>query len=165
MARFIFNMLLLFLLVPATQTFAQRATPSYAHYRQDANINLQGLEDQILYYINQHRKAIGKPALQMIDVASKQATIHSVDMAKQKTPFGHEGFESRINTITKQTGNVNAAAENVATGKLTAQQVVDGWLHSPGHKKNIEGNYNFTGIGVAKDNNGQVFYTQIFILK
>jgi uncharacterized protein YkwD len=48
---------------------------------------------------------------------------------------------------------------------LTAHKVVDGWLHSPGHKKNIEGDYNFTGIGVSKDKNGRIYYTQIFLRK
>jgi uncharacterized protein YkwD len=86
-------------------------------------------------------------------------------MARHATAFGHAGFDKRINTITKQIGNIRAAAENVAFGKLTAKQVVDGWLHSPNHKKNIEGDYNFTGIGVAKDNDGLVYYTQIFLNK
>jgi uncharacterized protein YkwD len=144
---------------------AQHSTPSYATYKEDADINLKGMNQQILYYINEYRSSIGKAELRMIEAAANEANEHSNHMARHATPFGHGGFDKRINTIIKQIGNIRAAAENVALGKLTAKQVVDGWLHSPNHKKNIEGDYNFTGIGVAKDNDGLVYYTQIFLNK
>jgi uncharacterized protein YkwD len=129
-------------------------------------ISLDGMENGILQQVNAYRRKIGKPALQMMDAASTQAEIHSRNMAQQKTAFGHDGFESRISNIRKQSSaTINSAAENVAFGELTAQKVVDGWLHSPGHKKNIEGDYNFTGIGVARDKNGRIYYTQIFLRK
>jgi uncharacterized protein YkwD len=58
-----------------------------------------------------------------------------------------------------------ASAENVAYGQLSAKAVVDGWLKSAPHKKNIEGNYNLTGIGLAKDRKGVIYFTQIFLRK
>jgi len=45
---------------------------------------------------------------------------------------------------------------------MTAREVVDGWLHSPGHKRNIEGDFIFTGIGHARDKKGDIYFTQIF---
>lgn len=129
------------------------------------DISLNEMAQSILKYVNQHRQAIGKPPLHMIDIASTEASEHSVDMAKRRIAFGHDGFENRVAVITKNIGRISAAAENVAYGELTAQEVVDGWLHSPGHKKNIEGDYTLTGIGVAKDKDGTIFYTQIFIRK
>lgn len=101
----------------------------------------------------------------MINAASSEAAKHSNAMASRSTGFGHKGFEIRVTNISRQIGPVSAAAENVAYGKLTAQQVVNGWLKSPGHKKNIDGNYSLTGIGVAKDNKGIIFFTQIFLRK
>ncbi len=50
------------------------ATNSTAGY---PNVNLLGLEKDILLYINQYRATIGKLPLQMINAASKQATAHS----------------------------------------------------------------------------------------
>ncbi|MGN6616114.1 MAG: CAP domain-containing protein [Ilyomonas sp.] len=144
---------------------AQHTAATSAVFINHRDISLSGMEQSILNYVNEHRKAIGKQALQMIDIASDEANEHSVDMAKGKTAFGHDGFENRVAVITKNIGRISAAAENVAYGELTAQQVVDGWLHSPGHKKNIEGDYTLTGIGVAKDKNGTIFYTQIFLRK
>jgi uncharacterized protein YkwD len=123
------------------------------------------MESSILRYINQHRRQLGKPALQLQSIASQEATRHSRDMAKRKTGFGHEGFAQRMDVIKKTAGWISASAENVAYGKLSAQEVVKGWLNSPGHKKNIEGDYTFTGIGVYKDAKGIIFFTQIFYRK
>ncbi|TKK67784.1 CAP domain-containing protein [Ilyomonas limi] len=128
-------------------------------------INLATLNTDILTLINQHRKEMGLNELQMLNVANTEAQHHSVDMVKGTTPFGHDGFESRIADIRKVTGFISGAAENVAYGNLTAAEVVDGWLHSPGHKKNIEGNYNLTGIGTVQRADGVIFFTQIFIKK
>jgi uncharacterized protein YkwD len=58
--------------------------------------------------------------------------------------------------------SVNSVSENVARGPLTAQQAVNLWLKSPGHRKNIEGNYKYTGIGVARDRKSELYFTQIF---
>ena len=123
------------------------------------------LNVDILKLINQHRRSIGLGDLQMLDIVNSEAQQHSTDMVKGKTPFGHEGFEYRVADIRKVTGFIKGAAENVAYGLLTAEEVVDGWLHSPGHKKNIEGDYNFTGIGTVQREDGVIYFTQIFIKK
>ena len=128
-------------------------------------IDLTNMNSRILQLVNEHRKSIGKSELEMIDAASAQAAQHSRDMMNGSTPFGHEGFDNRVDDIKKSVGFINAAGENVAYGQLTADEVVDGWLHSPGHRKNIEGDYNLTGIGVAQNGQGVIYFTQIFVLK
>ncbi|MEP7317436.1 MAG: CAP domain-containing protein [Panacibacter sp.] len=119
----------------------------------------------ILMYVNEHRKAEGLPAVQLLDAASAEATKHSADMAFRRTPFGHEGFDERMATISKNAGYLFGMAENVAYGHLDAKQVVDLWINSPAHKKNMEGNYNYTGIGLAQAKDGTVYFTQIFVRK
>ena len=86
-------------------------------------------------------------------------------MATGKTPLGHDGFNSRIQRISSQLGKVNRSAENVAYGSRTAKDVVNGWLSSPGHRQNIEGDFNLTGIGVARNSRGEFYFTQLFIRK
>ena len=128
-------------------------------------IDLTNIDERILQLVNEHRKSIGKSELKMIDVASAQAAQHSRDMMNGRTPFGHEEFEKRVDAVKNNVGFINAAGENVAYGQLTADEVVNGWLHSPGHRKNIEGDYNLTGIGVAQNAEGIIYFTQIFVLK
>jgi uncharacterized protein YkwD len=40
--------------------------------------------------------------------------------------------------------------------------VIDGWIHSPGHRQNILGHYNLTGIAIAYDSQHKPYYTQVF---
>lgn len=122
---------------------------------------LETMETDILKYVNEDRAAHGLALLQMNDMESSLAAKHSQDMAAGKVKFGHEGFNTRAKTIQRALGSTEIG-ENVAEGLMTAREVVDGWLHSPGHKKNIEGNFTFTGIGYAPDKKGDIYFTQIF---
>ncbi len=129
------------------------------------NVTVGSLENSILKYVNAHRRSMGKEPLQMLDAVSKQAYNHSSNMATGRTTFSHNGFNQRIQNIEQSIGRSSASAENVAYGSLTAKGVVDVWLNSKGHRKNIEGNYNLTGIGVANDRQGTIYFTQIFLRK
>ena len=119
------------------------------------------METEILRYVNEDRKDHNLPPLQMNAMESSLAAKHSHDMATGKVKFGHDGFNSRAKAIQKTLGGVEIG-ENVASGPMTAREVVDGWLKSPGHKKNIEGNFTLTGIGYARDKKGDIYFTQIF---
>jgi len=84
-------------------------------------------------------------------------------MLTGKSPFGHDGFRQRIDLISSRLGKLHVAAENVASGPMDAREVVDGWLHSPGHRRNIMGDFQLTGIGVAEAANGMIYFTEIFV--
>lgn len=116
----------------------------------------------ILRYVNAHRRSKGLKPLQANSFISSVALEHSRDMLARRTPFGHEGFRTRIDRIKKHFGALHVAAENVASGPMSAREVVDGWLHSPGHRRNIEGDFTLTGIGLAKRGDGMIYFTQIF---
>lgn len=118
---------------------------------------------EILKYVNEYRHSKGLKPLQANSFISSVALEHSRNMLSGKTPFGHEGFKERAQVIRKKLGKVYVAAENVASGPMGAREVVDGWLHSPGHRRNIEGDFKLTGIGLAFGRRGMVYFTQIFI--
>jgi uncharacterized protein YkwD len=119
------------------------------------------METEILLYVNEDRKEHGLVALRLNDMESNLALKHSKDMAGGKVKFGHDGFNARARAIQKALGSA-IIGENVASGQMTAREVVDGWLNSPGHKRNIEGNFTLTGIGYARDRKGDIYFTQIF---
>ena len=122
------------------------------------------MEGQVLKIINEHRKAIGLGELVYNIAVYNEAKKHSINMAGGKTPFSHDGFDERFESLVKVLG-ANSMSENVALGQTTAQDVVDSWLSSEGHKQNIEGNFNLTGIGIARGKNGDLYFTQIFLLE
>jgi uncharacterized protein YkwD len=120
---------------------------------------------EILKYVNEYRAQHGLGPMTIDPAVCKGAEVHSRDMATHKVPFGHDGFDARMAQITAKVKPANGWAENVAAGPLNAKEVVDMWLHSPGHKKNIEGNYNVCGIGICKGDDGALYFTHIFINK
>ena len=57
-----------------------------------------------------------------------------------------------------------AAAENIASGQRSAAEVMNTWMNSQCHRTNIlNSTYNQIGVGVARDDNGNLFWTQMFI--
>lgn len=120
------------------------------------------MESEILRLVNRHRQGMRLKPLQMDAFESSIAAGHSRDMATGRRAFGHDGFKDRVNRIRKKMPGIRVSAENVAMGQMSAREVVDGWLHSPGHRRNIEGDFKLTGIGLARDRRGQIYFTQIF---
>lgn len=117
----------------------------------------------ILYYVNAYRAKHYLSPLKLNGIASQEAARHSQNMANKSVPFGHTQFNQRIKNLYKKFGPCRGGAENVALYKLNAKQLVDAWIASPGHRRNIEGNYNVTGIGIAHGKPGWAYYTQIFV--
>ncbi len=124
---------------------------------------ISSIEKDVAELVNDYRKKRGLKPLKLVASITNEAEVHSADMSSRRTGFGHAGFDGRFERLQKKIPNVHSAAENVAYGNITPEKIVDGWLHSPGHKKNIEGNYNLTGVGITKDKKGVLFYTQIFL--
>lgn len=121
------------------------------------------MEEAILIHINAYRHKQGLSALTMDKNMVREARQHSADMATHRISFGHQYFAARVKRLHAQIKNSNAGAENVAYNYKGAQDVVNNWVRSPGHKTNIIGNYNRTGIGIARDKQGKLYFTQIFL--
>lgn len=90
------------------------------------------------------------------------ARKHSEDMAGGRVGFGHEGFGKRNAMANRVIKHMHDFAENVAYGPTTGTAVVNLWKNSPGHRRNMLGHYKYIGIGVAKDRQGRIYYTQVF---
>mgnify|MGYP000294829658 CR=1 FL=1 len=120
------------------------------------------IEQEILQLLNQHRTKTNLLPLHFDQTVQLAALEHSTQMAQQKIPFGHAGFEERANQLLQQL-KANGIAENVALGQSSATEVVQGWLASPGHAKNIVGDYNLTGISVVQNDKQENVFTQIFV--
>jgi uncharacterized protein YkwD len=125
------------------------------------NPNYSEIELEIVKLINEHRVSVGLKALKINDFMSNQAKNHNDYMIKTNN-FGHDNFDTRYETITKELGS-GYMGENVAKQQKTAKEVVDTWLNSKLHKENIEGDkYTSTGIAVTADANGVLYFTNIF---
>ncbi|PFG54095.1 uncharacterized protein YkwD [Marinobacter sp. LV10R520-4] len=91
---------------------------------------------------------------------------HSEDMAELEF-FSHTGSEgSQIGErVSERHYQWSAVGENIAAGQNSVDEVVDGWLSSPGHCANIM-HAEFTEMGAARieapGSQYSPFWTQVF---
>ena len=121
------------------------------------------LVTDVLKQTNQFRKSQGLPVLIIKQELNQIAQKHSKDMASGRVAFGHDGFGDRQAKAGQEIKGMRTFAENVAYGANTAQEVVTLWKNSPGHRRNMLGNFKYIGIGTATDSKGQIYYTEIFV--
>ena len=129
--------------------------------------DLATLEKSVHQQINKYRQSLNLSPLELDPEVSQQARMHSENMAQGKVPFSHQGFSARTEQL-KSVLPYSRVAENVAYNQGVgdpAMQAVEGWINSSGHRQNIEGNFDRTGIGVAVNDRGEYYFTQIFLLK
>ena len=130
-----------------------------------ASQNIKELEKNTFTLINQYRQSKNLPALQWNNDIVQQSRIHAQQMASGKTTFSHDGFKKRVEIISQKIP-YKGAAENIASNQGygdPAEAAVKGWLKSPGHYKNIVGDYNLTAIGIAQNSQGMYYFNQLFI--
>ena len=125
------------------------------------------IESQVVQLTNQERAKNGLKALTQDWELSRVARYKSVDM-RDKNYFSHDSptYGSPF-TMMKNFGiSYRSAGENIAAGQTTAQEVVQAWMNSPGHRANIlNANYTYIGVGYAKGGTQRYYWTQMFISK
>ena len=121
------------------------------------------LEAKIFKLANDHRLSIGRTALVWNEAMADEERAHSQAIANGQVPVGHQGFEDRIARI-KEIIPWSVIAENIASAR-NAQDALDAWLRSPDHQVIIEGDFDLTGVGVAKDPDGPLYYFSQMFLK
>lgn len=119
--------------------------------------------DEILQIVNDHRLSIGENPLEINVLATDLANEHTEYMIAQND-ISHDDFDQRSYRLIADE-NALRTGENVAYGQRSAQQVMEAWLNSTGHRRNIEGDFTHIGIGVIKNDAGVYYFTQIFLKK
>jgi uncharacterized protein YkwD len=148
---------------------AQKSEPeeSNAPAKKSSNASTSGataFASQVIKLTNSERSKAGCKALKSNSLLKSAAQKHSVDMAK-KDYFSHTGKDGRspFDRMTDAGYSFSAAAENIAAGQRTPADVVEGWMNSAGHKKNILNcTYTEIGVGYAKGGSYGTYWTQDF---
>lgn len=126
-----------------------------------ATPGLSGPAAQVVSLTNAQRVKAGCKPLKVDSRLNLSAQRHSADMLKRnyfehEDPDGHDfadrekaaGFEG------------DSGGENIAMGQTSAAEVMNDWMNSPGHRRNIL-DCSFTLIGVGYVANGH-YWTQNF---
>lgn len=152
------------------------STAACAEFETTWNTASTEFETQVLALTNQ-RRAEGAdcntegvfPSADPLTLNKKlecAARLHSADMAEREF-FNHlnpDGTSPAVRVI--NTGySFQAVGENIAAGQITAEHVVESWMHSDGHCANImRANYRELGVGYVTSDKGPygIYWTQVF---
>jgi uncharacterized protein YkwD len=156
--------------------YGQVRTTSGAASRSSGILHPKELERRVLQLTNEARRKNGLASLNPDNDLAVKARAKSDDMLTNKY-FSHTSPEGKTlkdrfqeeKPASYQT--ISRVGENIYMGsrfdystdiKTQARMIVDGWMTSPGHRKNIlDPNYTHLGVGVsAKDK--MCYATQIF---
>ncbi|HBY19412.1 MAG TPA: hypothetical protein DEG71_00045 [Clostridiales bacterium] len=147
----------------------QFKNPSLIYPGQKVNIptipEVTSAEKEVARLVNVERAKNGLPSLTYNWELARVARYKSQDMIN-KHYFNHNSptYGSPFDMMKAFGIRFTAAGENIAYGQRTTQEVMNGWMNSPGHRTNIlSRNYTQIGVGYAKDSNGRIYWTQMFI--
>jgi len=147
----------------------QIKNPALIYVGQKINIPnaspLKSIEDEIIRLVNVQRVNSGLQPLAYNWQAARVARYKSNDMITNNY-FNHISpvYGSPFKMMESFGLKFSAGAENIAYGQRTAQEVMNSWMNSPGHKANIlSKSYTQIGVGVAKKSNGTLYFTQLFL--
>jgi uncharacterized YkwD family protein len=117
----------------------------------------------VLQLVNAERSKQGLSSLTLSSKLTAVANEKARDMAKNNY-FSHTSptYGSPFDMMQRFGIRYSAAGENIAFGQQTAQDVMNAWMQSSGHRANIlNPNFEQIGIGYYKKNNP--YWVQQFI--
>src|SRR5208337_1995376 len=132
----------------------------------DGPAHLAPVEQAIVDLTNQERQSAGPPTLAVNAQLVQAAQIHATNMARLDR-LSHILPGTSLPTPEDRLSYVGYSysswGENIAYNYRDASDVVDGWMHSPGHRANmLSPNYTEIGVGVALNSQGQPYYCLVF---
>ncbi len=141
---------------PASEVPAS-AAPDPAAVAADPGLDDRSrMELAVLALVNQARAQHGLPPLTLDNRLVAAAREHAVDMARGRfcRHNGRDGSKARDRMRRNGYPYNNWAGENIICSRRSAEAMVQWWLNSPPHRRNIlHGHFRHIGVGVSM--NGQ----------
>jgi uncharacterized protein YkwD len=132
--------------------------------KDESKIEMSKEEKELLELTNKEREKEELPALEPHPRLFKAARAHAANMAKQEK-LDHVLDDKNPGQRVEATGYkwMNVGENIAATDSETPAAIVKLWMDSKLHRANIVGKeFRHIGIGVAKNDKGEVYYTEVF---
>ncbi|HEX7065042.1 MAG TPA: LysM peptidoglycan-binding domain-containing protein [Bacillales bacterium] len=145
----------------------QSSQPGGTGSTQSNSSVLSQYEQKVVELTNKERTERGLQPLKVAVELSKMGDVKAEDM-RDNHYFSHTSptYGSPFDMM-KQFGiSYSYAGENIAAGQRTPQEVVNAWMNSPGHRRNIlNSHYTYIGVGYTDGGSYGSYWVQEFIRK
>jgi uncharacterized protein YkwD len=130
----------------------------------DQEYKLTADEKKLIDLTNRERKKHKLPPLKINLLLCKVARAHSTNQAKQQKMAHILDGKNPFQRLKEAKYRYEDAGENVGFGlNVTLPEVMEGWMNSPLHRKNIlDKSFTEIGFGAVAAKDGTVYYTQVF---
>src|SRR3954453_11734571 len=116
------------------------------------------MASRVVTLVNTERAAVGLAPLKVSGCAQTFALTWSEHMAAT-ADFSHQSLTPIMTGC-----GARGAGENIAYGATSAEQFMDLWMNSAGHKANIlRAGFTLVGVGGVQPSNGRWYATQDFL--
>jgi uncharacterized protein YkwD len=126
-------------------------------------LELSDGEKAVCELTNTERARAGLPALTPDATLFAAARSHSANMARQNK-LSHKLDGKEVDDRVEAAGyNYMFVGENVAWNQDSPAKAMQSWMNSSGHRANIlNKDYTQLGVGIARNRDGEPYYTQVF---
>jgi uncharacterized protein YkwD len=131
----------------------------------DDRFRLSTEEQKLLELTNAERKKEKLPPLAPSPLLFKVARAHSANMARQEKMDHYLDGKKPKERVTESGYDWRYTGENLAFGDadVELEEIMQGWMKSEKHRDNIVSpRYTEIGLGLAKGEDGLIYYTQVF---
>lgn len=118
--------------------------------------NVNVLASEIAAGLNANRRANGVSELRFNRRLGRAAMAHACDMLVNDF-FDHRGSDGSNSQARVQAAGYRdcIVAENIAWGYPRSEQIISGWMNSPGHRRNmLHPRIEEYGVGITQGPNG-----------
>lgn len=143
----------------AEQLFRERFSLTF--YTGEVEVDAAAEAQKVFELTNALRAANGLSALGRDEALDEAASLRARELAESYSHTRPDG--SSCFTMLDYCGvEYMSAGENIACGFISAQDVFDAWVASPGHAANISGDFDRLGVGCYLED-GVVYWVQLFV--
>lgn len=117
--------------------------------------------NEVVVLVNEERAMYGLAPVKASTALQEAAQIRAEETVRS---FSHTRPDGRASSTVLEDLAIDwrSCGENIAYGYQDAEAVMDGWMHSDGHRANIlNQSFAYIGVGVA-EKNGVIYCTQVF---
>lgn len=145
-------------------TLKEPVDPDTGKPEGSVQFNIEGTYNEeeamkVFEMINEKRSELGRGTGTLDATLMKRAMQRAAECAVN---YGHIRPDGDEYFTVLDDWYINGCAENVAIGQKDAQEVMDAWMNSDGHRKNIlNSSYDSIGVGCF-EHNGVRYWVQLF---
>jgi uncharacterized protein YkwD len=146
--------LLLFLATPLVRADEKKGSPKFEMTKE---------ERIFLDLLNRERTDHKLPELKPHPLLFQAARGHSQNMAKERKMEHELKPVHRVDATGYDWGKVSENIAKAEDGEPQLSEIVKKWMESKTHRDNLlDKNVTETGLGIARNDKGEIYYTQVF---